>query len=127
MGPYRNRKRDPSMIIKDVVIETDNGDTITLSMEKLEAFFASIQRMKQAADPEARERRKAEEDARDLELTRQRTLHQQAEIERMRCEQIIRHQEVEYRLHTDVNTVGGLEVAKPALVANTPHNRGSAA
>jgi len=25
------------MIIKDVVIETDNGDTITLSMEKLEA------------------------------------------------------------------------------------------
>ena len=79
------------MNIKEVVVETDNGDTITMSMEKVEDFFASVERLKRAANPEKpKEQINVMEDERIAYM-----LRQQAEMERARCEQVILQQQAE--------------------------------
>ena len=70
----------------------DNGETVTMSMDKVEAFFDSVQRMKNAADPEARIRKKEAEEAQQFDLIRQ---QQREGLEKIRFEQIIRQQEME--------------------------------
>jgi len=98
------------MIIKEVVIETDNGDTITMTMDKVQEFFDSIERLKLAADPERRKRQEQTVLDHYTELQRMARL---AEIERLRGGQVRSQQEFELR-----NSVGTLARYKSDPWAN---------
>lgn len=43
------------MKIKNITIETDNGDEITMSLDECEKFFQAYRRLKEAAEPKPKQ------------------------------------------------------------------------
>jgi hypothetical protein len=77
------------MIIEAVIIKTDSGETITMPMDKVEAFFDSVERMKLAADPKRRDREKLAEATLRMDDVADAQMAQQQRMNAMRVQELM--------------------------------------
>ena len=106
------------MKIKSVTIEMENGQELTMGMDKVEDFFQSVERLKQAAAP------KPEEEPTEYDQTQDPMWIQHQLAARERAMQAVLSQQQQQRVYTNSS---GTSSIGPPIIGNDPRSTSAAA